>query len=257
MTETLFPGSFSMPYGSSMYGKPPYIYRGVQDLVIAYEASAERLRPLLPPGVTIAGDVAECLAWMRWIPLSSFGPYHEAYAMVKAQFEGNTYLYNPFMIVDNEVALTAGREIWGYPKKLGRFYRGWGDDASGYGEQLLCKVERPLGHTLMSASMVCAERADPAELDAGHPILSLRIFPDAEDVDRPCVAQLIALDLEASLQTGSDGMTEFYKGPGQLKFEGSASDPWDLAAPQKVTAGFFGIFDFDLMPGRVVHDYLD
>jgi acetoacetate decarboxylase len=256
MTDALFPDSFSMPYGSSLYGRPPYIYRGVEDMVVAYEADAERLKPLLPPGVTVAGDVAECLAWTRWIPFSSFGPYHEAYAMVKAQFDGNTYLYNPFMIVDNEVALAVGREVWGYPKKLGKFTRGWGNSSAGFGEQLLCKVERPLGHTLMSASMACSERADPEELDAGYPILSLRIIPDAEDLSRPCVAQLIALELPVSVKTGSDGAPEFYKGPAQLRFEGSASDPWDLASPVRIGKGFFGVFDFDLVPGRVVHDYL-
>jgi acetoacetate decarboxylase len=176
--------------------------------------------------------------------------------MVKAQFGGNTYLYNPFMIVDNEVALAVGREVWGYPKKLGKFARGWGNNGAGFGEQLLCKVERPLGHTLMSASMACSERADLEELDAGYPILSLRIIPDAEDLSRPCVAQLIALELPVSVRTGSDGAAEFYKGPAQLRFEGSASDPWDLAAPVRVNKGFFGVFDFDLVPGRVVHDYL-
>lgn len=256
MTDTLFPNSFSMPYGSSLYGRPPYAYRGVEDMIIAYEANAERLSPLLPPGVTIAGDTAECLAWARWIPFSAFGKYHEAYAMVKAQFEGNTYLYNPFMVVDNEVPLAAGRELWGYPKKLATFTRSWGDSSTGFGEQLFCKVERPRGHTLMSASMACLERANLEELNADHPILSLRIIPDAEDVSRPCVAQLIALELPVSVKTDSDGNAEFYKGPAQLRFEGSASDPWDLAQPLRVTKGFFGTFDFDLVPGRVVHDYL-
>ena len=102
--------------------------------------------------------------------------------------------------------------------------------------------------------MVCSERAGLEELDAGYPILSLRIIPDAEDLSRPCVAQLIALELQASVKTGSDGVAEFYKGPAQLRFEGSASDPWDLAAPVRINGGFFGVFDFDLVPGRV--DYL-
>lgn len=256
MKDALFPGSFSMPYGSPTYGPPPYIYRGVQDMIIAYEADADRLQPLLPPGVQVAGNTAECLAWTRWIPFSSFGTYHEAYTMIKVQFDGNQYLYNPFMVVDNEIPLAAGREIWGYPKKIARFFRSWGDNAAGYGEQLLCRVERPKGHTLMAASVVAAERADPEELDANYPILSLRMFPDAEDVTRPCVAQLIALEVASSLHTGTDGHHELYRGPAHLKLEGSASDPWDLAAPTKVHAGYFGIFDFDLVPGRVVHDYL-
>ena len=255
MEDNLFPDSFSMPYGASLYGRPPYIYRGVEDLVIAYRASAERLAPLLPPEVSIVGQTAECFAWARWIPFSTFGPYHEGYVMVKAQFDGKTYLYNPFMIVDNEVGLAVGRELWGYPKKLGRFSRSWGGSA-GFGEQLFFKVERPLDYTLMTASVACVERADLEELDADYPILSLRIIPDAEDVSRPCIAQLIALELPVTVKTGSDGVAEFYSGPAHLELRGSASDRWDLAEPTQVTRGFFGIFDFNLVPGRVVHDYL-
>jgi hypothetical protein len=36
----------------------------------------------------------------------------------------------------------------------------------------------------------------------------------------------------------------------------SPVDPWHLLAPMRVLQGWFGVFDFDLFHGKVVHDYL-
>jgi hypothetical protein len=36
----------------------------------------------------------------------------------------------------------------------------------------------------------------------------------------------------------------------------SEVDPWYLLAPTRMLQGYFGVFDFDLYHGRVVHDYL-
>jgi hypothetical protein len=36
----------------------------------------------------------------------------------------------------------------------------------------------------------------------------------------------------------------------------SAVDPWHLLAPTRILQGWFGVFDFDLGYGEVVHDYL-
>lgn len=256
MGSQKFGDNVTMPFGSPLYGKPPYFYRGVQDMIIPYETDAEPLRALLPPGIEVEGNRAECIAWTRWIPFSAFGPYHEAFVMIKASFEGKRYLYNPVMVVDNEVALGVGREVWGYPKKMARFTRSWGDNTTGYGEQLLFKAERPTGQPVLTASMTCQKRANPEDLGADCPFLSFRLIPDAEDVSKPRVAELISLELPVHFHTGPDGEMEFYSGPAELALKGGASDPWHLMAPDKIRGGFFSITDFDLVPGRVVHDYL-
>src|SRR6266850_4182702 len=142
---TLFE-SFSLPIGPGRaYGPPPYLYRGVEDAFVAYETSAEGVGELLPPGVTAADDPPVCIAWARWVPFSSFGPYHEAYVMIRASFRSETYLYQPFIFTDNEIPLVAGREIWGYAKKLAVMERTWGGAGSPLGEQLAFTVERPRG----------------------------------------------------------------------------------------------------------------
>jgi len=46
-------GSFSLPIGPGRaYPPPPYAYRGVEDVFVAYETSPTGVDLLLPPGVS-------------------------------------------------------------------------------------------------------------------------------------------------------------------------------------------------------------
>src|SRR5260370_42350513 len=149
-----FASSFSQPVGSGgLYPPPPYLYRGVEDCFLVYEADPGGVAELLPPGVSSADDTPICIAWARWVPFSTFGPYHEAYVMIRASLDGETYLYQPFIFTDNEVPLAAGREIWGYAKKLAVMRRHWGGAGSPYGEHMLFTVQRPLGLPIMTDSI--------------------------------------------------------------------------------------------------------
>jgi hypothetical protein len=37
----------------------------------------------------------------------------------------------------------------------------------------------------------------------------------------------------------------------------SSVDPWHLLAPKRIVDCYFGVYDFDLPHGRVVHNYLE
>jgi acetoacetate decarboxylase len=259
MDNAAFAASYSQPIGpGSAYAQPPYLYRDVEDCFIVYEADRAGVEALLPPGMEIADETPTCIAWARWVPYSTFGQYHEAYVMIRASFEGQTYLYQPFILVDNEIPLTAGREIWGYAKKLAVFERNWGGGDVPYGEQMTFTVQRPAGVPLMTATMVADRLADPAEL-AGidAPVLSCRVIPNSEAGKRPSVAELVRLDVPATLHKAQDGTSRLFAGRGSLSFPTVSSvDPWHLVAPKRIVECYFGVYDFDLPHGKVIHDYL-
>jgi acetoacetate decarboxylase len=259
MDHDAFFNSFSLPIGpGTAYGPPPYLYRGVEDIFIAYEADPEGVEALLPPGLTAADETPTCIAWGRWIPFSSFGPYYEAYVMIRADFEGQTYLYQPFIFTDNEIPLVAGREIWGYAKKLAVMERhsGGGPDGVPFGEQLIFTVERPRGQRIMTMSITCERTFDPNELE-DVPVLSTRLIPNAEPDSPPSVAQLVRLDVEAPIHTSANGTPMLFTGRASVSMDATSEvDPWHLLAPKRIVQGWFGVFDFDLNHGRVVHDYL-
>jgi acetoacetate decarboxylase len=248
--------SFSLPIGpGAAYPPPPYSYRGVEDIFISYEADPDAVAALLPPGVEAADDVPVCIAWGRWIPFSSFGPYNEAYIMIRATFGGQTFLYQPFIFTDNEIPLVAGREIWGFAKKLAVMERHSGGAGTPFGEQMLFTVERPRGQRLMTMAIACDRLQDPAELE-DVPVLSTRLIPNAEP-GPPSVSQLVRLDVVAPLHTSADGTPKLWTGRASVSMDArSAVDPWHLLAPTRILQGWFGVFDFDLGYGTVVHDYL-
>lgn len=245
-----------MPIGPGFaYPPPPYTYRGVEDCFVVYEATKEAVDRLLPPGVEIADEQPTCIAWTRWVPFSTFGPFHESYIMVRVTFAGTTYLYPPFMFTDNEIPLCAGREIWGYAKKLAVMDRSWG--GAPFGEQLMFAVQRPRGVPILTVTAACDSLSDPAALEA-LPILSTRLIPNSQANLPPSVAELVRLDVAPTPHRSDDGSYKLWEGRASVTFGTRTDvDPWHLLAPTRILKGYFGIFDFDLTRGTVVHDYLD
>jgi acetoacetate decarboxylase len=257
MDAATFRDSFSQPIGAAgTYMAPPYLYRGMEDIFIAYETSREGVEALLPPGLEPADDVPVCIAWGRWIPFSSFGPYYESYVMIRADFEGTTFLYQPFIFTDNEIPLVAGRELWGFAKKLAVMNRTSGGGGDPFGEQMLFTVERPRGQRIMTMAIACERKADPSELE-DLPVLSMRLIPNAEAGQPPSVCELVRLDVEGALHSSADGSPQLFAGRASLTMDArSPVDPWYLLQPTRIIQGWFGVFDMDLYQGHVIHDYL-
>jgi acetoacetate decarboxylase len=258
MDRAAFASSYSLPIGpAGSYAPPPYLYRGVEDIFIAYEADPAGVEALLPPGLEPADETPVCIAWGRWVPFSSFGPYHESYIMIRANLNGETYLYQPFIFTDNELPLLAGREIWGYAKKLAVMERTSGGTGTPFGEQMLFSVERPRGQRVMTMAIACEALADPAELE-DLPVLSTRLIPNCEPGKPPSVAELVRLDVTAPMHTSADGTPKLFTGRASVTMDArSPVDPWYLLAPTRILQGWFGVYDFDLYHGRVVLDYLE
>ena len=175
--------------------------------------------------------------------------------MVDVMLGDTRYMYQPSILVDNDIPLGAGREIWGYAKKIAVIEHNWGGDVMPYMEQLLLTVERPRGQRLMTASMVCDRKASPEEL-AESPVLSYRHIPSAETAERPSVSELVRLDVTGALRKSADGSPELYAGRAALTLASTAADSWHQLAPVRILGGFFAVVDFDLDFGRVVHNYL-
>jgi acetoacetate decarboxylase len=244
--------SFSMPLGSgAMYPPPPYQYRGTEDLWVTYEADSEAVAELLPPGIEAADDPPVCSARTREVPFSTFGPYNEAYVMVRVKLGDELAYYQPFVLCDNEVAQCAGREIWGYGKKLATFERHVG------AEQTIVTVERPAGQRIMTVGFSPEALAGVSERRR-LPVLSARFVPSCEEGARPSVAEIVRLEGNSTVHLAADGTPKLWSGRASLTFDAeSAADPWHLLRPTRITGGFYGIFDFDLPWGTVALDYLE
>ena len=110
--------------------------------------------------------------------------------------------------------MLAGREVWGFPKKLAKI--GFERDK----DMVVGSLERPQGVRLATA-IVRPEQPDGA-LASNGPTTGLRIIPSAEPTDkRPALAELIAADTEHTIR-------EAWAGPGSISFpDHSVLDPVD------------------------------
>lgn len=247
-----------MPVAAPLYPPPPYEFRGARQTWVVYEADAAAIANLLPPGVVPDSEPAVCAAWACHYPVSTFGPYLEAYVVVRVEVAGERFWYQPVIVTDAEAPMAAGRELWGYGKKLAHLT--WSETAAGGRgtEQLVMTVDRPRGLRLMTLSMQ-RERlvggAELATLPAAEmlPTLSHRVIPASVAGQPPLVDELIAVDVRPRAHHGADGRAELWQGRGAIEFgSGSAADQWQHFRPSRILDAFSATTDFTLPLGRLV-----
>jgi acetoacetate decarboxylase len=242
---------FSAPFGASLYPPPPYHFRGAQRAVATYEANAESVREMLPPGVIADSTPPICQAWVCWYPWTSFGPFHEAYIFVRVTLDGQRYWYQPVIFTDSEPPLAAGREIWGFAKKMAHMK--W-QFAS---EQLIFTVDRPAGKRIMTFTMSLDRLADSTEFEA-HPVLSFRYLPPSDLSRPPAAAELVRLEATRVLHQTAGLGPDLWAGRVSVTMDSrSEVDPWYLFAPiGRCSSGLVQTTDFSLPLGTVVKDYV-
>ncbi|MGW6620126.1 acetoacetate decarboxylase family protein [Nocardia sp. NPDC055002] len=96
------------------------LYRDAHYFSATVEIDPDRMKQWLPAGVQLA-EPARADFFTAWFPDNNFESpgYHEAGLFVHINTVQGTGIHCPWMILDDDVALIIGRELLGYPKKLG------------------------------------------------------------------------------------------------------------------------------------------
>ncbi len=229
---------YSLPPDAPAYPAPPYHYRGAQALSIKFQTDPEAALEILPEPLELREPASANLSFY-WYPFTTFGPYHEAILRLYAQHEGNPLTYIAQIFVDTEPPMLAGREVWGYPKKLARI--GFERDR----DMVVGTLDRPAGVRLATAIMRPEQPAGP--LGSNGPTTGLRIIPSAKPGERrPALAELIAADTEHTIR-------EAWEGPGSISFpDHSALDPIDRFPVRRILKAIYMEYDILLPAGRVI-----
>jgi len=239
-----------MPLGASLYPPPPHHFHAAKMAYARYEADPEAVASMLPPGVVADAEAPICELWVCDYPSTTFGPYLEAYIHVRVKLDGTDYWFQPLIFTNREPALAAGREIWGYAKKLATM--DWREEA----EQVIFTIERPLGKRLATFTISRDRLASPEEQDP-LPIISLRYLPASEAGRKPAAAELVRMDVEGAFHTTPQLNEVLWAGRASVSFDSPSNvDPWHIFKPVKMLAGFVQTVNFSLPLGKVVKDYL-
>lgn len=234
--------SYSMPELSGLYGKPPFEYREAKQITVAFQTDPEVLRELVPPPLVPNEDAAMFLSSSEFVS-SGFGRYREAHLLTHATFEGRLVNFSIYLVLDSDVAIGAGREIWGFPKKLGRLSLDMKDDV------VSTTVERG-GCTIIEAAVHLAELGTEEDLGGTPEWITRRIIPNVSNSAPPDIDQLTSTSLTNVVTH------DVYKGAATLAFGSSPADRLEVIPINEVTGGFYFEYQFTLNDGEVVHDYL-
>jgi acetoacetate decarboxylase len=234
--------SYSMPELSGLYGRPPFEYRNAKQLTVEFRTDPRVLRQLVPPPLTPNEDAKMLLSSSDFLS-SGFGRYLEAHLSTPATFEGRPVNFSVYLVLDSDVAIGAGREIWGFPKKLGRLALDMKDDV------VRTTIERG-GCTIIEAAVHLAELGTEEDLGGTPEWITRRFIPNVSNAAPPDIDQLTSTTLTNVVTH------DVYKGAATLAFGSSPADRLEEIPIEAVTAGFYFEYRFTLNDGVVVHDYL-
>jgi len=229
---------FSMPVDAPLYCKPPIYYKDVEAIAFSYETDDDAVLDILPEGLEIDSPAIAHLTFIKY-PFSTLGPYEEVILGVSCLWQGNPRSYIAHIVLNTDMPMAAGREIWGFPKKLA--------DISFEKEGDLIKgtMDRPRGHRICTGII---RLETPMELVQGPPVpgMSLRVIPSPEEGREPSLMELIEVPPGGTTK-------EVWQGHGFAEFNSASTiDPWHKLAVIKPLMAVYRRYDMILNYGKVV-----
>lgn len=233
---------YAMPYMSPLYFAPPMEYRDNWSQHVTFRSEPQVIAKFIPkPLVPDPSGLMFLLT--SYFFATEFGHYREATLCAHATFNGKPVNYTLFLMLNNAIAICGGREIWGWPKKLG--------DIETEERDGVVKTRIGRGGTeLVRASVVLRELIDPQELRGTTEYVNWKFIPSVKNGAPPDVNQLTWTKLTNFVPH------KVYRGPASIEFTKSPADHYADIPVLEVVEGFYYSSDFTLNDGEVIHDFL-
>ena len=203
----------TMPVNAPGFVDKPPFWRGVNSYTFNYETDTDAAVALVPEGLTLPEPVTACLIFnnFEW---STGGPYLELLQGINAEFEGESCVYFPQLAVSETVPLMAGREIYGFPKKVGHFQFVRQDDI------LTMYYERPEGLRIATGVFRQLRPVESPPEEIVMKGVNLRVITSPEADKKHSLCELILTEIVMS-------NVEIWEGEGNSNYAGiSELDPW-------------------------------
>lgn len=196
-----------IPSIAPLYPDPPIEYRDARMIVAFVEGSAPA--SVLPPLLEPTPSPTRFVVFADY-PDTTIGPYREVVVLVSATHRGQPGLFCPLIYVTSDAALCAGREVWGFPKKLADI------TVTVRRDKVRARLTRG-GRDLLVLEGRAGERAEPSAADlAALPIFNHKLIPGAA-AKEPDVDVVTAVRLESAAR-------EVWSGRGRLRTAGEAAE---------------------------------
>jgi acetoacetate decarboxylase len=171
-----------------MFPAGGWLYEDAHYLVCDVDLDPDAARAFVPAPLRL-DERAHASVFLAWFPKNTFGSvYREAGVFFHVRHGRTRAVFSPWMIVDDDVALITGRELLGYPKKLGEISFTLDGDrvssaAARRGEPLL-SMEGTLGDRIVDAPPIIGQTHRNVRASMGLAMPKIIAFePREEQID--------------------------------------------------------------------------
>ena len=171
---------------AGMVAPGEWIYRNAHYLAADMEIDASVARRWVPAPLRLASP-AVATVFTGWFPDNTFGSvYNEAGLFLHVEHRGKPAIFSPWMLVDDDVALIVGRDLLGYPKKIGTIdFTIDGDTISGVAQRRgteLLRMEGVLGERVKNPPPILGRPHRNVRSSLGVAIPKVIAFTPREEV---------------------------------------------------------------------------
>lgn len=238
--------AFSMPYLSPSGLKIDHKFKNREHLIIIYESDIEILRNVVPEPLKVVNPFVK-FQFMKMPDAYGFGNYSMVGQMIEVEYEGKTGYYAHAMYLDNLAPIAAGREIWGFPEKLGNPSLEIDSDTL-LGTLKYNSIEVATG--TMGYKYYSQDKSKIQKSMEKTPNFLLKIIPDV-NLKEACICQLVRYYFKDVKVLGA------WTGPAALQLFKHALAPVAELPIKKIISGQHLIADLTLGYGEVIYDYLN
>ncbi|AJI44840.1 acetoacetate decarboxylase [Francisella tularensis subsp. novicida] len=235
---------FGMPVinGVDPYPEPPYTKSHREFFIISYETDIDLLREVVPEPLEVTSNIVK----YEFIRMHAYGlgDFTESGQVIPVKMNSKDGNYIHSMYLDSTTSILAGREIWGFPKRMAQ-------------PKLYANDEVLVGtldsSTIRVAQATMALKHTPLELDEIEKAMSLPTFvlKNIPDVDgTPKISQLV------EIQATDVEVYEAWTGPCSLELFQHALTNVAKLPIKKVGSAVYFRANVTVPYGSVAYDYL-
>lgn len=233
-------------YTKPLYPSGPWLYWDIEAVIAMATFKAESVEKILPRGAEVLGDEVMGAVWIARYPRSTLGPYNEALIALQVYVDGEPYYYIPYIYVDSDAALAAGREVAGAPKKYAEISLTWqGRTVVGLAERARMRIEVRVTPEYRAARELLTSLLS----SEGTPLLSVRILPPIKGEGG--VGDLVAWKAKVWFHEAMNDV-KAWAGSASIILQSGAEDNVGELELTSVVEGFYAFFDMELGVDKIL-----
>jgi hypothetical protein len=222
------------PEFSPPYPPLPHHFNNNHGLQILCQAPAGAIKRALPRPLEQTGNPDLFVLQMGWSPDCEGFNVHEIQINAPVKWKNGVGSTTLIEYIDSDMGLIAGREIWGWPKKMSDI--SWNQTANGW--NIECRKQKDQGSILLMKVEYTISRATPAATwPPMMPTYLVKRIPNAS-LSVPPLTQLVCVGCNLPPGTapgmGATAATTNTKGTAKVQFFDGPHDRLTFFGPVKV-----------------------